>query len=149
VFAEENLFDPLGFRNHRWNEDGEGLSIGWSELYLTPEDMAKFGFLYLNDGQWDGQQIVSREWVRQSCSPLTPAASGIQPFYGYQWWVNPDLGFCNAAGAGGNYIIVVPEQDLVVVFTANITGAIGDDQGWEGTPEELFRVFILPAVVTE
>ena len=68
--------------------------------------------------------------------------------YGYQWWVNPDLGFYNAAGTGGNVIFVVPEQDMVVVFTSNIEAKqLGQKPFWEGTPDELFRVYILPAVL--
>jgi CubicO group peptidase (beta-lactamase class C family) len=146
-FANEYLFDPLGIHNVRWAEDGEGLNMGWTDISLDPYDMAKFGFLYLNEGQWDGEQIISAGWVRESSKPHTLTSNQhIQPYYGYQWWVNPDLDFYNAAGAGGNYIIVVPEKDMVVVFTGNNTGSLGRDKWWEGTPEELFRVYILPSI---
>jgi len=147
-FAKEHLFKPLGIQNVTWQTDGEGLYMGWSDLAMFPQDMAKFGYLFLNKGQWDDEQIISAEWVRASQQSLAANNSnaGIQPMYGYQWWVNPDLGFYNAAGSGGNYIIVVPEQDMVVVFTGNLSGDLRQDKYWEGTPEELFRVYILPAV---
>lgn len=145
-FAKENLFTPLGIHNVSWNEDGEGLNMGWTDIALYPHDMAKFGFLFLNEGQWNGKQIISVEWVRNSHEPHTITINKIQPNYGYQWWVNPDLGFYNASGAGGNYIIIIPEQDLVVVFTGSLTSEFGQGKWWEGTPEELFRVYILPAV---
>jgi len=148
-FAKEHLFKPLGIRNVTWQTDGEGLYMGWSDLAMYPHDMAKFGYLFLNEGQWDGEQIVSAEWVRASQQPHAANNSnvGIQPMYGYQWWVNPDLRFYNAAGSGGNYIIVIPEQDMVVVFTSNIKGKqLGQGKWSEATPEELFRVYILPAV---
>lgn len=145
-FAQENLFQPLGIEVTVWPSDGEGLNLGYGDISMSPEDMARFGFLYLNEGQWDGKPIISAEWVRDSQQPHAVTINKIQPNYGYQWWVNPDLGFYNAAGAGGHYIIVLPEQDMVVVFTGNARGTLGQDQWWEGTPEELFRVYILPAV---
>ena len=146
-YAKEHLFTPLGIEGTGWATDGEGLNIGWSEIRMLPRDMAKFGYLFLNQGQWDGVQIISREWVLESQKPQTTASSqGIQSYYGYQWWVNPELGFYNAAGAGGNYIIVVPDHDMVVVFTGDLYGVMGRDVWWEGTPEELFRVYVLPAV---
>ena len=147
-FAKENLFKPLGIQNVGWQTDGEGINMGWSDIAMLPHDMAKVGYLFLNEGQWDGKQVISAEWVRASQQPLAVNNSntGIQPMYGYQWWVNPDLGFYNAAGAGGNYIIIVPGEDMVVVFTGNLSGDLQQDNYWEGTPEELFRVYILPAV---
>lgn len=147
-FANENLFAPIGIKVATWPADGEGINLGYGDILMDPRDMARFGYLYLNEGQWDGKQIVSAEWVRASQRPITPANNrGIQPMYGYLWWVNPDLGFYNAAGAEGQYIIVIPELDMVVVFTSNIeVKQFGQGKWWEGTPEELFRVYILPAV---
>jgi CubicO group peptidase (beta-lactamase class C family) len=146
-FAKEYLFTPLGIEYMGWATDGEGLNIGRSEIKMQPRDMAKFGYLFLNQGIWEGEQIISSGWVLESQKPHAVAASqGIQPYYGYQWWVNPELGFYNAAGAGGNYIIVVPEYDMVVVFTGELNGVSGQEDWWEGTPEELFRVYILPTV---
>lgn len=146
-FAKQNLFKPLGIQNFSWQDDGEGINMGWTDIAMDPYDMAKFGFLYLNEGQWDGEQVISAEWVRASRRPHAVTINKIQPNYGYQWWVNPELGYYDASGSGGYYIIVVPEQDMVVVFKSNsLLGDFGEGKWWEGTPEELFRVFILPAV---
>jgi len=146
-FGMDFLFKPLGIEEVTWNDDGEGLNLGWSDISLLPEDMAKIGFLYLNEGKWDGDQILPAEWVRASTTGHAETGGrGIQSQYGYQWWVNPELGFYNASGSGGNYIIVAPEKDLVVVFTGSMKDALGQAKWWEGTPEELFRVYILPAV---
>ncbi len=146
-FGMEFLFKPLGIEEVTWNDDGEGLNLGWSDISLLPEDMAKIGFLYLNEGKWDGDQILPVEWVRASAIGHAETGSrGIQSQYGYQWWVNPEFGFYDAMGSGGNYIIVMPEKDLVVVFTGSMKASVGQAKWWEGTPEELFRVYILPAV---
>ncbi len=146
-FGLEYLFKPLGIEAVTWNEDGEGLNQGWTDIGLLPEDMAKIGFLYLNEGNWDGRQILPAEWVQASTAGHAQTGSrGIQSQYGYQWWVNPELGFYDAMGSGGNYILVMPKKDLVVVFTGSLKASLGQAQWWEGTPEELFRVYVLPAV---
>ena len=148
-FAKENLFAPIGVKIASWPTDGEGINLGYGDLVMNPQDMARFGYLYLNEGQWDGKQIIPADWVRASQQPLAANNGnvGIQPMYGYLWWVNPDLGFYNAAGSGGQSIFVIPELDMVVVFTSNIeANQFGEGKWWEGTPDELFRVYILPAV---
>jgi hypothetical protein len=89
-------------------------------MKMTPHDMAKLGYLFLNNGQWDGRQIVSAEWVEAATSGSS---------YGYQWWLKP-LGIYYACGVGGQEIWVLPEQDMVVVMTGatggGCTGAWGD-----------------------
>lgn len=88
--------------------------------------MAKFGQLYLNDGIWEDQQIVPSEWVEQSTSVRFKRLSGSAD-YGYQWWVrtfgeqNYDAYF--AQGHAGQYTFVVPQLELIVVFTSNYTGS--------------------------
>ena len=62
-FAEEYLFGPLGIEDVIWPTSPQGINIGWGEMRLKPHDMAKFGYLYLNQGRWDDQQIVSVDWV--------------------------------------------------------------------------------------
>ena len=77
--------------------------------------MIKFGLLYLNNGTWDGIQIISEDWVyKSSHGPETP----YPPIrYGYQWWINDDNWYF-ALGYLGQYIFVIPEYDVVVVFTS-------------------------------
>ena len=119
-FGVQNLFGPLGVTNVTWPSDPQGNSWGWGDMKLAPHDMAKLGYLFLNEGQWDGQQLVSAEWV-------DAATSGIS--YGYQWWLKP-TGIYYATGVGGQEIWVLPEQEMVVVMTGSSggggTGAWGD-----------------------
>jgi CubicO group peptidase (beta-lactamase class C family) len=128
-FAAEHLFEPLGidppaahlqhsfsqsdvFRNTTggWPRDPQGNSIGGWGLVLRPRDMARFGYLYLNGGQWGGEQIIPAKWIEESISPYTPG-------YGYQWWLRDINGIFvySAVGQGGNHIFCIPEEDLVVV----------------------------------
>ena len=122
-FAKKNLFDPLGMQSAFWREDPQGYHIGGFGLGFSARDLAKIGFLYLNNGYWDGQSIVSEYWVKES------TAKQIQAFrhpiygafdYGYQWWVK-NIDGCDsfrAWGRRGQFIVVVPELDLVIVVTS-------------------------------
>lgn len=132
VFAERFLFGPLGIQRYYWQRQADGLCNAWAGLSLRPRDMAKMGQLMLDHGRWQGQQVVSEEWVERSTTALQSAgANG----YGYQWWTTdmavgsttgagtaadtPTLRVHSARGNGGQYIFIVPELDAVVVFTGS------------------------------
>jgi len=121
-FAEENLFKPLGITRYKWPTDAGGTVIGGFDLELAPRDMAKFGYLYLHNGSWEGRQIVSEAWVKKSTSTLSnPSTLG----YGYQWWTMPSENIYCARGLYNQMIYVLPDQDVVVAVTANMrTGGI-------------------------
>jgi CubicO group peptidase (beta-lactamase class C family) len=120
-FANKWLFEPSGIKNYQWAKSTDGIYHGGSDIFLTPLDMAKFGYLFLNNGQWNKKQIVPKEWVKESTSKKVsiPAndsyAAGLN--YGYWWWIQEKAYM--AWGAGGQYIIVSPDMDLVIVITAN------------------------------
>ena len=135
-FAEQYLFKPLGITNARWDVDAEGIPNGGWGLQLTPRDMAKLGYLYLQDGQWDGQQIVSAEWVKNATRTHTQTDGELG--YGYQWWTYPALQAYTALGLDGQTIFVIPEKDLIVVTTA---ATYGHDQIFQ-----LIEQYIVPAV---
>ena len=118
-FAQKHLFDPLGIKPFFWNRDAKGYCTGNGGIHLTARQMAKFGFLFLNQGEWDGRQVVPRQWVEQATKAQVRASGNFR--YGYQWWIHPAAGreSYRAWGHGGQYIVVVPELDLVIVTTAN------------------------------
>jgi len=123
-FAQKNLFDPIGIRSVVWPVDPRGIPIGGNRLELTARDAARFGFLYLNRGRWDGRQVISEKWVRESTRKHTAGFFG-RGCYGYQWWVQPrrrpvPFEIFSASGYGGQKIVVVPKLDLVVVVTGFI-----------------------------
>ena len=136
AFAQKHLFGPLGISDVLWPSNPQGISIGWSEIQMRPHDMVKIGYLYLNEGLWDGQQIVPAPWVKASTRRHTPAT--LSDGYGYQWWVDA-AGYYMALGYAGQYIVVVPEKDLVVVFTSDLS------ESNFFVPESLLKQFILPA----
>jgi CubicO group peptidase (beta-lactamase class C family) len=140
-FAAEHLFSPLGIDPYYWNSDRMGEYYGGHDLQLRPLDMAKFGYLFLNNGTWDGEQVISSSWVNESTTTVTQFNS--ERGYAYQWWTLPDVGVFYAAGLYGQYIFVSPEDDLVAVFTS---GYGSNDIDWN---LPMFRHYILEAVLEE
>jgi CubicO group peptidase (beta-lactamase class C family) len=117
AFAEEHLFGPLGISDVGWLSTPQGVATGYGRLWMRPHDMAKIGYLYLNNGRWDGEQIVSSAWVKTSTRKhISPSPGG---GYGYQWWVR-DADSYVADGYAGQRIIVIPERELVVVLTGGL-----------------------------
>jgi CubicO group peptidase (beta-lactamase class C family) len=123
-YADLYLFDPLGIQRRRWQADPQGVTIGGTELRLTARDMAKFGYLYLHNGQWNGSTILPPGWVEQTATYHTTrdadAGASCQPWgYGLLWWLRTIGGQRSlvAAGYGGQFIYVIPAFDLVVVLT--------------------------------
>ncbi|MFW9973816.1 MAG: serine hydrolase domain-containing protein [Candidatus Thorarchaeota archaeon] len=117
AFADQYLFGPLGITNRLWLTDPQGVNFGGSNLALRPRDMAKFGLLFLNNGTWDGQQIVSSNWVYSSSHG--PSTSYTETSYGYQWWLDDSNEWYSARGYDGQFIYVIQEHDIVVVFSSD------------------------------
>lgn len=117
-YGEKYLFTPLGMK-HYWKRSPMGLVDTEGGLFLSATDLAKIGYLYLHDGMWDGKQVVSKEWVQQSLTPFVDAEEGMK--YGFKWWLLPRTdgpGFVwMALGFGGQRLMVLPEKDLIAVFT--------------------------------
>ena len=129
-YLEEKIWSKIGMEyDASWCTDPNGTELAFGFLNATPRDFAKFGVLYLHDGNWNGEQIVSEAWVRESVVPdnpnLQPGPKGeeFDTFgnfgYQYQWWIpdNPDGDYL-AIGVWGQYIYVYPKENLVVVKTS-------------------------------
>ncbi len=136
-FGEEYLFNPIGIEDIYWPTDTEGINNGGSDCGITPRDMARIGYLFLNNGSWDDSQIVPQEWVSEASSTKVEVYQDLG--YGYQWWTTPSMDLYSARGYHGQFIIVLPEYDLVVITTA-------DD---ENTADTIFTVlsnYIIPSI---
>ena len=118
-----NLFEPLGIETPHWVSSPEGISAGGYGLSARTEDLAKFGQLYLQKGQWNGTQLIPKEWVseataRQTSNGSDPASDWSQG-YGYQFWRSRHNAF-RGDGAFGQYLLVLPEKDAVIVITSGV-----------------------------
>ncbi len=118
-YAARHLFAPLGIANVDWLRDPQGIHTGGFGLYLTTRDMAKLGYLYLRGGQWNGQQIVPREWVNRVFHASIPMEISTQTDwrYGDGWWTVPARKAYLAVGFNRQLIIVMPDLGIVVATT--------------------------------
>jgi CubicO group peptidase (beta-lactamase class C family) len=117
AFARKYLFEPLGIEMALWPTDPQGRNTGWGNLHLLPRDFAKIGYLYLHGGEWEGRQLISKDWVRQSITPFIEARPGVG--YGFGWWIHDqrDPRVFEANGRGGQRISVIPDRNTIVVLT--------------------------------
>ncbi len=111
-YAQQYLFEPLGIRDVIWESDPQGYTRGWGDLHLKPQDAAKIGFLFLNQGSWDGEQIVPADWVKEATRKQVNAG---KDDYGYGWWIY-DTSY-GASGRDGQHIFVVQSINAIVVTT--------------------------------
>jgi CubicO group peptidase (beta-lactamase class C family) len=146
-FANTYLFGPLGINDMRWRRAPDGQATGGGGLWLRPRDAAKFGQLYLNQGLWQGKRIITSQWIEESKQSMTSIGASKVDGYGLLWWKRNFLLRAStqtaffAAGNGGNYIFILPEEELVVVFTASNYNSTLTDQ-----PFDIFVQRILPAL---
>lgn len=122
-YLETKLFSKIGISG-AWSEDGpDGAACGGWGMRFKTHDLARLGQLYLQDGEWEGAQIISRDWVRQATSAQTktdrPGDGDWSQGYGFQFW-RCRHGCYRADGASGQYTVVMPEQDAVVSMTAGL-----------------------------
>ncbi len=122
TFAENRLFETLGIDDYLWETDPQGIPSGGAGMELAPRSMAKLGLLYLENGQWEGQQLLPADFVEASSqiqSHLTTDQEG-NPVsgYGYQTWIYPLIYAYGARGSGGQRILIAPDHEIVVVTTA-------------------------------
>lgn len=113
-YLRMKVFDKMNIRQARWEFSPEGITTGGWGLYIQPESMAKFGQLLLQHGQWRGQQLIPARWVE---TMMTPHVDKKGDKYCYQMWTCDYPTAVRADGAYGQYIIVIPGKDMVVVIT--------------------------------
>ena len=127
-YLQPRLFQPLGITNPEWGTSPQRVTLGGYGLMVRTEDIAKFGQLYLQKGQWNGQQLIPASWVAQASAKQVPNDAGKKDpeksdwaqGYGYQFWRCQHWAY-RGDGKDGQFCIVMPGQDAVVAITA-LTG---------------------------
>jgi CubicO group peptidase (beta-lactamase class C family) len=148
-YTQERLLEPLGINQYQWHRyafERDDLPV---RLNLRSRDMLKIGQLYLDKGRWQDHQIVNADWVAESTTQHAQIDNERMrnPGYGYFWWKHPfqvngqDVDSFAAQGSGGQFIFVLPEQQLVVVFTQ---GNYGNRR--RNNPFRIMRALILPSI---
>jgi CubicO group peptidase (beta-lactamase class C family) len=155
-YAELKLFDPLGIKNAEWHGDLGGVPAAGSGLRLRMSDLGKLALLYANNGRWNGRQLIPEAWLDEATRPHVEVFSGepddpVSVAYGYQWWLvdlpttHDPVKMIQAAGNGGQNILILPTLDLVFITFAGIYGQA--DQSVFA--EELLEKFIIPALTID
>jgi CubicO group peptidase (beta-lactamase class C family) len=144
-FANQELFRPLGIAPVEltdWGRDPKGYTIGGYGLHLRPVDLAKLAFLYLQNGKWDGKQVIPADWVAVSTTQQVEKEDGSG--YGYLWTVYPKAGHYAALGLGGQQIHVFPGKNLIVVVTGGL-------EAYAEAPEieKMLNEYILPSIKSD
>jgi len=144
-YAEKHLFLPIGTKVGHWGQDRDGHYNGCGDLHFAARDAAKFGLLFLNDGEYGSNQIISASWIKESLKLYSNNAwlteeklNKVGRYfgdlgYGYQWWSanvgNHNLNF--AWGHGGQLIVLLDELDMIIVVTSDPFHLKHDDQSWK------------------
>jgi CubicO group peptidase (beta-lactamase class C family) len=140
-FPRRALLDKIGMRNTLLSVDRFGDFILSSQVYTNARDLARFGLLYLNGGVWNGERLLSEEWIDFTRTPA-PSTAETGNHYGGQWWLVPDnrndvpADAYSTAGNRGQYVVVVPTHDLVIVRRGLDYGRQGFNR-WDLTREVL------------
>ena len=140
-YAREHLFSPIGAELGDWTRDADGNYWGWGEMYLTARAMATFGLLYLNDGEYQGTQVIPAQWVHESLENYSDRpwiTNRLGRYlrdlgYGYQWWSAMAGGHYVefAWGHGGQMIYLLDGLDIIVVTTADPLHDLSPAEGWK------------------
>ncbi len=154
-YLDSRLFQPLHIEKPEWQESPQGINAGGWGMFIKTEDMAKFGQLFLQKGEWNGKQLVSQEWVAEASKYQVPSVpAGSRPDnvaekgltkenstfmlgYGYQMWMCPEGAF-RADGARGQYVMVYPDADAVIAVTADSANLQAE--------QDLIYKYLFPAV---
>jgi CubicO group peptidase (beta-lactamase class C family) len=148
-YARKYLFDPLNIKSAIWMSVRGGVVDTSGSMEMRPRDMARLGQLVLQNGNWNGTQIIPEEWIRQSTQKHVSLDFN-QTWgnnYGYLWWLSDvtiagtQIHSIAASGAGGQVITIFPELNMVIVITG------GNYTNDEGLPFQIMERFILPAVL--
>jgi CubicO group peptidase (beta-lactamase class C family) len=148
-YMNDKLLAPLQIKDYILQNDHSRTPYFGGGMYLSSRSLMKFGMLYLNEGRWNGQRILSKNWIKKSFKKHSFLANDSDKNeYGYFWWHDTyevggqKIASIEARGAGGQYIFVVPEYDMVVVITS---GNYRNGRFWQ--PELIMEEYILPAFV--
>jgi CubicO group peptidase (beta-lactamase class C family) len=146
-FANQVLFSQIGIgpvTETLWPSDPQGVTLGGYGLSLTPQQMAKIGYLFLNQRRWDGKTVIPSQWIKASTTDHNQGDG--KKGYGYLWWIDPQGKWYAALGRNGQHIFVYPAENMVVVFTAALP--TGNDADLIPL-QKLLDQYILPAVKSD
>jgi hypothetical protein len=140
------IFIPLGIRGIDWDLNPQGINLGMIGLRLRTEDLAKFGVLFMNEGVWNKQQLIPKEWIKEATSFKIKTADAADEKndwaqgYAYQMWRGKN-NTVRLDGMAGQFVVLFPDKDAIVVFTANASNTQKE--------LDLMHDYLLPAIQSD
>ena len=116
--ARDRILEPLGINDYFWGSDHNGTNMGAHGFHAKPRDLLKIGQLVLQHGVWAGEQLVDSTWIADATQLQIDTPADYSWNYGYYWWMVPEYNGFSAWGHGGNFIMVLPDYDMVLVLTS-------------------------------
>ncbi|MDM5239452.1 6-aminohexanoate hydrolase [Bacillus cereus] len=124
-FAKRYLFEPLAISEYEWQQDPQGIYVGGFGMKMKSKDLLKLGILCLQNGNWQGNEIISSKWIKESSKALFETYEHVGA-YGFHWWILNNerfhIPYCMyfAMGYGGQYIVIIPQLELVAVMSSHM-----------------------------
>lgn len=146
AFANKYLFEPMDIQIGGWDRDPQGYYMGGNNLAVSPRDLLKIGTMMMDVGEYNGQQIVSKQWIMESVQIYT--RSNYNPYnYGYMWWrrMVAEYQLFFAWGNGGQYIMILPELETVISITSDL-GRSNGSRRYQDRIFDFLRETIIPFV---
>ncbi|MCT6701208.1 serine hydrolase domain-containing protein [Rheinheimera sp. 4Y26] len=150
-YTKEALFQPLGITQSQWLFNAMGITQGGGGVRIKPKDLLKIGQLVLNQGNWQGKQLIPKDWIDKSLQSYSEAMPEMNASYGLTWWRFPfqingkTVDSFAAAGNGGNYLFIVPKLNATAVVTATAYNTPYMHQ----QTQAIFAKAILPALMQQ
>lgn len=116
AYTKTKLFDRIGFSSYTWEQYSDGITMGPWGLAMPPRELAKIAQCVCNNGMWNGEQVIPQSWLSQMLQERI-TETGSELGFGYFWWLNPDENVYAMRGHGGQYAVIYPDKELVVIFT--------------------------------
>ena len=148
-YTQTALFSPIGIQKSIWQSNAMGQTQGGGGVRIKPTDLIKVGQLLINQGKWQGKQLIQKEWIKKSFTDYSLAMPDLNATYGLTWWILPfqvngkTIKTFAAAGNGGNYLFVIPSLETTAVITATAYNTRYMHQ----QTHEILSTIVLPAIV--
>ena len=143
-YADTHFYSKLGITDYDWQSQPDGYPEGGARMYMRPRDMLKVGITYLQDGVWNGEQVIPTNWVDEVSQVQVEGFAGDYSYFFWHRTLN-GVDYLSADGDGGQYINIFPEENMVIVMTQ------GNYVQWPvyvNQANEMMEDYILPAILT-
>ena len=148
-YADDELFSKLGIKDYHLPEDPQEYALrGYGDMTFMPSDLAKIGLLFLNDGIWEGEQIISKEWVDEATKAQVEVNEDKRPYtagYGYGWWIDGEAHY-SARGRGNQRLDIFPDENVIIVVNSGSGASLAENYS---VMNEFYEEYVSESIISE